>query len=171
MRLLKQVRLPSLFVSAAISASLLIVFVGWILLDSSFKSLLYVVSIDLGLRSSYGGSLAVEHGWHMLGSRLLVFLTLAGLAIASTAYVGLRLFIGKPNGRPIASLLVTAAVVGGWVGLFVGYDSVSWWGFRFRLWRQLPQFENIASKLAEKLAARRWASSWSWFVLDGFYGP
>jgi hypothetical protein len=136
-------------VGAATSALVLFAFVTWILIDASFNSMLGLALFDLRIGPRPPFDLRLALGSNELRPRLLVLAALATLGLACMLCVGIRLFVGRSSGRTIASMLLATALVAGWFGLFVGYDSLSEWGFQLRLWRQLPQFEDAANELAE----------------------
>ena len=61
-------RWPSLRVAGAESASVLVVFVIWTLVDASFNQVLEVALIDLRIRPDPWPNTYAMHGWDRLGS-------------------------------------------------------------------------------------------------------
>lgn len=132
MQLPRIVRLPSFAVAYAGSVATLVAFAGWAFLDFAFCHLV-----------------VFWHGtWDQLGSRQVVFIALGVVAVAMTASVLLRLFVGEVHSRSLKGHLLAVTLVGAWLGLVLAHERISWTGFVWRVQRMLPGLKQDANVLS-----------------------
>lgn len=143
-------RPSSLAWAYALSIAAILGFVLWIVADSSFPVLLDVVLIDLGVHPHPGIAMGPVHSWGELGSRLAVLGVITVAGFAGLFVVLGRLMFGKGTDRTVRRMMLATALVGAWLGLAVSYQSLDWFGFKFRIKRELPSLKAIAGRLREE---------------------
>jgi hypothetical protein len=68
-------------------------------------------------------------------------------AVVTMAIIVVGLFFGAPRHRRMRSWLALTALVAAWLTVFTSYPSLAWAGQRWRVSRQLDEFEAIAAPL------------------------
>lgn len=133
----------------ALSIAAILGFALWIVVDSSFGVLLDVVLIDLRLRPHPGIAMGPVHSWGELGSRLAILGVMTVAGFGGLLVVLARSMAGKGTDRTVRGMMLATALVAAWLGLAVSYQSLDWFGFKFRIKRELPSLKAIAARLRE----------------------
>jgi len=149
-----------------LSLTALGLFILWIWVDRSFRWVPWIVGEDLRLRFLRGEPLRMMHGWHYHAVRLLVFLFLSLLGLASTiAVFALFLFDGE-TGRDVGKILFAVGLLVSWLALFVCYRRLWWLAFRHHVARHLD-----AMKASIRVLSKHWPTEKVFLPGLGTYVP
>jgi hypothetical protein len=155
-------RVPRFWMLAAISFVAFLAFVVWMRIDAQFPNTLYSAGIWVGFVDIPADPAFIEAGlwdkmwdsvnqWDSLGSRLVFFATLAGLAILGAVGSVLRLyFTGSQKRCSRMQFFAASFLVSIWVTLWLLYPRLEWWAIQKRVNAVLPRFETAAQSLKQK---------------------
>jgi hypothetical protein len=146
---------PQFGIAYLLSLAVLVLFILWIWVDRSFRWVPWIVGQDLHLRFLSDADLRTMHQWDIHGVRMLVFLILAALGLVSTITVFARLFVGDETGRTIRAMMFATALLAFWLSLFVSYDRLWWFAFRYHILDHHDAMKASVTLLSEQWPAER----------------
>lgn len=148
---------PSFFVACLVTVSTWLAFLFWIVVDAQYGQTLFVVRHLTGIASVERDPSYVPlqlwdmmwdgvRGWDALGPRLLLFGSLAALAVVS-AVVALAQFFRQLTLRRMFMLVFMIAA---WLSIWTGYGQVNEWSVVRRANSELPRFASVAERLIDQ---------------------
>ncbi len=141
--------MPSFNLAYLLSLTVLVLFILWIFIDCSFRWVPWIIIRDFRLLFLDDPNLKEMHQWNIHGFRLLIFVVLALVGLTSTGIVFIRIIFGTETERSIKSMLFATALIAFWLSLFMSYDRLWWFAFKYRILRYHDAMKKSVAYLSD----------------------